>query len=129
VCVCVCVCVCVSVCVCVCVVPEMAECIMFCHRLVYQITSLFFAGLFSSSSTSTALKSSTSTGPPVGVDSTHFGGREISFRSLSVPSLLPSLPSVPLRSKPPSLLYNMVLTTTSKPTFLPWSLFDYLSYY
>jgi len=27
------------------------------------------------------------------------------------------------------LLYNMVLTTTSKPTFLPWSLFDYLSYY
>jgi len=27
------------------------------------------------------------------------------------------------------LSYNMVLTTTSKPTFLPWSLFDYLSYY
>ena len=27
------------------------------------------------------------------------------------------------------LLYSMVLTTTSKPTFLPWSLFDYLSYY
>jgi len=26
-------------------------------------------------------------------------------------------------------LYNMVLTTTSKTTFLPWSLFDYLSYY
>jgi len=25
------------------------------------------------------------------------------------------------------LLYNMVLTTTSKPTFLPWPLFDYLS--
>ena len=24
------------------------------------------------------------------------------------------------------LLYNMVLTTTSKPTFLPWFLFDYL---
>jgi len=24
---------------------------------------------------------------------------------------------------------NMVLTTTSKPAFLPWSLFDYLSYY
>ena len=24
-------------------------------------------------------------------------------------------------------IYNMVLTTTSKPTFLPWSLFDYLS--
>ena len=27
------------------------------------------------------------------------------------------------------LLYNMVLTTTSKPAFLPHSLFDYLSYY
>ena len=27
------------------------------------------------------------------------------------------------------LLHNMVLTTTSKPTFLPLSLFDYLSYY
>jgi len=27
------------------------------------------------------------------------------------------------------LLYNMVLTTTSKPAFLPWSLFDYVSYY
>jgi len=27
------------------------------------------------------------------------------------------------------LSYNMVLTTTSKPTFLPLSLFDYLSYY
>ena len=27
------------------------------------------------------------------------------------------------------LLYNMVLTTTSKPTFLPCSLFDYLSHY
>ena len=26
-------------------------------------------------------------------------------------------------------IYNMVLTITSKPTFLPWSLFDYLSYY
>ena len=26
-------------------------------------------------------------------------------------------------------LYSMVLTTTSKPTFLPCSLFDYLSYY
>jgi len=26
-------------------------------------------------------------------------------------------------------IYNMVLTTTSKLTFLPWSLFDYLSYY
>ena len=26
-------------------------------------------------------------------------------------------------------LYNMVLTTISKPTFLPWSLFDYKSYY
>jgi len=25
------------------------------------------------------------------------------------------------------LLYNIVLTTTSKSTFLPWSLFDYLS--
>jgi len=28
---------------------------------------------------------------------------------------------------PPERLDNMVLTTTSKPTFLPWSLFDYLS--
>jgi len=27
------------------------------------------------------------------------------------------------------LLYNVVLTSTSKPTFLPRSLFDYLSYY
>ena len=27
------------------------------------------------------------------------------------------------------LLYNMVLTTTSKTTFLPWSLFDCLSHY
>jgi len=27
------------------------------------------------------------------------------------------------------LLYNMVLTITSKPTFLPWPVFDYLSYY
>jgi len=27
------------------------------------------------------------------------------------------------------LLYNMVLTIISKSTFLPWSLFDYLSYY
>jgi len=27
------------------------------------------------------------------------------------------------------LFYNTILTTTSKPTFLPCSLFDYLSYY
>jgi len=45
------------------------------------------------------------------------GDREKSFlMSILVPSAI-------------VLLYNMVLTTTSKPTFLPCSLFDYLSYY
>ena len=45
------------------------------------------------------------------------GDREKSFlMSILVPSVI-------------VLLYNMVLTTTSKPTFLPLSLFDYLFYY
>jgi len=44
------------------------------------------------------------------------GDREKSFlMSILVPSAI-------------VLLYNMVLTTTSKPTFLPLSLFDYLFY-
>ena len=39
------------------------------------------------------------------------------------------MPFLPPNQQSQSTIYNMVLTTTSKPTFLPWSLFDYRSYY
>ena len=50
-------------------------------------------------------------------------------RSTAITSRLRSSQTLPKVPSAIVLLYNMVITITSKPTLLPWSLFDYLSYY